>query len=107
MDMRDTLTPVYWCILICHPERSEGSCWGRLEPRPAKIPRRHVDGIGGYMAAVRPALQDSPFSVNGGPPGGNAPVALVAVLGELGEYGLPDPRGSALWPNSPRNAEGR
>jgi hypothetical protein len=70
--------------------------------------RRYVDGIGGYMAAVRPALQDSPFSVNGGPPGGSgAPVALVAVLGELGECGLPDPRGSALRPNSPRNAEGR
>ena len=70
--------------------------------------RRYVDGIRGFMAAVRPALQDSPFSVNGGPPGGtSAPVALVAVLGELGECGLPDPRGPALWPDYLRNAEER
>ena len=52
-----------------------------------------MQGVGDYMATARPALADSPFSVNGGPRGGTrAPVALVAVLGELGESGLPDPR---------------
>ena len=58
---------------------------------------RSMQGIGEYMAAVRPALADSPFSVNGGARvATRAPVALVAVLGELGERGLPDPRGREL-----------
>ena len=70
--------------------------------------RRPVGGIGGYMAAIRPALADSPFSVNGGPHGAtSAPVALVAVLAELGETALPDPRGPELWPDYLRQAEGR
>ncbi|HEY9504769.1 MAG TPA: hypothetical protein VIQ27_02245 [Gemmatimonadales bacterium] len=68
--------------------------------------RRQVDGIGDYMSAIRPALQDSAFSVNGGPRvGTTAPVALVAVLGELGETALPDPRGPELWPDYLRAME--
>jgi hypothetical protein len=51
--------------------------------------RRYVDGIGAYMTAIRPALEDSPFSVNGGRRVEAAlPVALVAVLQELGETRL-------------------
>jgi hypothetical protein len=68
--------------------------------------RRPVDGIGGYMTAIRFALVDSPYSVNGGPRvGTTAPVALVAVLGELGEIALPNPRGPELWPDHLRAME--
>ncbi len=68
--------------------------------------RRPMDGIGDYMSAIRPALEDSPFSVNGGPRiGTTAPVAIVAVLGELGETALPDPRGRELWPDHLRTLE--
>ena len=67
---------------------------------------RPVDGIGDAMSAIRPALEDSLFSVNGGPQvGTTAPVAIVAVLGELGETALPDPRGSELWPDYLRAME--
>ncbi len=64
-------------------------------------------GAGRVGAAISPDCEDSPFSVNDGPRvGTTAPVALVAVLGELGETGLPDPRGPELWPHYLRAMEG-
>ncbi len=74
--------------------------------RCAACVSRPMRGIGDYMSAIRPTLEDSPFSVNGGPRvGTTAPVAIVAVLAELGENALPDPRGSQLWPDYLRAVE--
>lgn len=59
---------------------------------------RFVWGIGSIMSGIRPLLEDTPF-VLGGPPERTrdwAPVALVAVLQELGATDLPDPRSPAI-----------
>ena len=73
----------------------------------AMVLRRPMRGVGPFMSAIRPVLAGTPFSVNAsGLRMGWEPVALVAVLAELGESGLPDPRSSWFSPPWVRKADG-
>ena len=66
--------------------------------RCATMLTRSIWGIGTIMNGIRPILAGSPFLLTGLPVPTTdwAPIALVAVLGELGASDLPDPRATGL-----------
>jgi hypothetical protein len=78
---------------------SEGCVTGVCR-RCAMMLARWVPGIGAIMQGIRPVLADTPFGLTGcsvAMPRA-APVALLAVLQELGESKLPSPRSRGFLP---------
>jgi hypothetical protein len=71
--------------------------------RCATMATRFVWGIGTIMRCIRPVLEGTPFGLTGGttPVPNRAPVALIAVLQELGESHLPRPDARGFRPRDP------
>ena len=68
--------------------------------RCALVVSRWIPGIGAIMAGIRPILANTPFSLTGGsvPMPDRKPVALIAVLQELGATDLPAPDSPGFQP---------
>jgi len=63
------------------------------------VVHRTAHGLGAVVSGIRQALQGTPYPVSGSQTRAHSPpVALIAVLAELGETGLPDPRAPGLAP---------
>jgi hypothetical protein len=72
--------------------------------RCATMVTRFVWGIGTVMRCIRPVLEGTPFGLTGGAADtpDRSPAALIAVLQELGETGLPAPTARGFRPRTPR-----